>query len=60
PDALFTGSLSLKSKPNLQEIAGALSLLEDGTKEVLVCHINNLFDSHPCLHDSDRFTGLFS
>ena len=36
PDAPFTGSLSSKSKPDLQEIAGVLSLPEDGTKDVLV------------------------
>jgi len=60
PDAPFTGSLSSKSKPDLQEIAGVLSLPEDGTKEVLVRRINTFFDSHPRLRDSDRFTGLFN
>jgi hypothetical protein len=60
PDAPFTGSLSSKSKPDLQEIGGALSLSEDGTKEVLVRRINTFFDLHPRLRDSDRFTGLFN
>ena len=31
PDAPFTGSLSSKNKPDLQEIAAALDLSEDGT-----------------------------
>ena len=60
PDAPFTGSLSSKSKPDLQEIAGALSLAEEGTKEVLVRRITTFFDSHPRLRDSERFTGLFN
>ena len=60
PDAPFTGSLSSKSKPDLQEIAGALSLAEEGTKEVLIHRINTFFDSHPSIRDSERFTGLFN
>jgi hypothetical protein len=60
PDASFTGSLSSKSKPDLQEIAGALSLAEEGTKKVLMCSINVFFDSHPCIRDSKRFTRLFN
>lgn len=60
PDAPFTGSLSSKSKPDLQEIAGALSLAEDGTKEVLIHRINTFFGSHPHIRNSERFTGLFN
>ena len=60
PDAPFTGSLSSKSKPDLQEIAGALSLAEEGTKDVLVRRITTFFDSHPRLRDSERFIGLFN
>ena len=60
PDTPFTGSLSLKSKPDLQEIAGTLSLAEEGTKEVLICKINTFFDSHPHICNSDRFRGLFN
>ncbi|KAF8218777.1 hypothetical protein L208DRAFT_1469093, partial [Tricholoma matsutake] len=52
--------LSSKSKPDLQEIAGTLSLAEKGTKEVLLHRINSFFDSHPCLCNSKSFTGLFS
>ena len=54
------GSLSSKSKLDLQEIAGALSLSEEGTKEVLIRRINTFFDSHPRIRDSERFTGLFN
>ena len=57
PDAPFTGSLSSKSKPDLQEIAGALSLGEDGTKEVLIHLINTFFGSHPHIRDSEGLQG---
>ena len=56
PDTPFTGALSSKSKPDLQEIAGALSLAEEGTKEVLIL----FFESHPHLRDTERFMGLFN
>ena len=60
PDTPFIGALSSKSKPDLQEIAGALSLAEEGMKEVLIRRINTFFDSHPRLRESERFTGLFN
>ena len=60
PDTPFTGSLSSKSKPDLQEIAGTLFLAEEGTKEVLICKINTFFVSHPHICDSNRFRGLFN
>ena len=44
----------------MQEIAGTLSLAEEGTKEVLIHKIDTFFDSHPHIHDSDRFRGLFN
>ena len=56
--APFMGSLSSKSKPDLQKIAGALSLAEEGTKEVLIHRINTFFDTHPRIRDSERFVGL--
>ena len=59
PDAPFTGSLSSKNKPDLQEIAAALDLPEDGTKDALIQRINACFDSNPLLHDRPRFAGLF-
>lgn len=60
PDAPFTGSLSSKNRPDLQEIAGALGLPETGTKEVLTQSIKGHFDANPSLRDSPRFSGLFN
>src|SRR6266852_4185644 len=59
PDAPFTGSLTSKNKPDLQEIAAALNLLEDGTKDALIQRITACFDSNPLLRDGPRFSGLF-
>jgi hypothetical protein len=59
PDAPFMGSLSSKSKPDLQEIAAALGLSENGTKDALMQRINACFDSNPLLRDGPRFSGLF-
>jgi hypothetical protein len=46
------GALSSKKKPDLQEIAGALNLTENSTKEVLISHINEFFEQKPDLHDA--------
>jgi hypothetical protein len=59
PDAPFIGSLSSKSKPELREIAAALGLSEDGTKDALTQRITACFDLDPLLRDRPRFTGLF-
>ena len=59
PDAPFIGSLSSKNKPDLQEIAAALNISEDGTKDALIQRINACFDSNPLLRDGPRFSGLF-
>jgi acetyl-CoA carboxylase alpha subunit len=59
PDEPFVGSLASKKKADLQEIAGAVSLSEDGTKDVLVQRINSFFDSNPLQRNSPRFSGLF-
>ena len=59
PNAPFMGSLSSKNKPDLQEIAAALGLSEDGTKNALMQRINACFNSNPLLHDGPRFSGLF-
>ena len=59
PDAPFTGSLTSKNKPDLKEIAAALDITEDGTKDALIQHINAFFDSNPSLRESPRFSGLF-
>ena len=56
----FTGALSLKSKSDLQDIADALDLLEDGMKADILGQLNNRFDSHPELQTDLRFVGLFN
>ncbi len=58
-DEPFVGSLGSKNKADLQEIAGVLSLSEDGTKDMLIQRINSFFDSNPLQRDSPRFSGLF-
>lgn len=58
-DEPFVGSLGSKNKADLQEIAGVLSLSEDGTKDTLIQRINSFFDSNPLQRDSPRFSGLF-
>lgn len=59
-DEPFVGSLASKNKADLQEIAGALSLPEDGTKDALIQRINSFFDSNPLQRISPRFSGLFN
>jgi hypothetical protein len=59
PDEPFVGSLASKIKADLQEIAGALSLSEDGTKDALIQRINSFFESNPSHRNSPRFSGLF-
>jgi hypothetical protein len=59
PDAPFMGSLTSKNKPDLQEIAAALNLAEDGTKGALIRHINMFFAANPLLRDGPRFSRLF-
>jgi hypothetical protein len=58
-DEPFVGSLGSKNKADLQEIAGALNLSEDGTKDTLIQRINSFFDSNPLQRDSPQFSGLF-
>ncbi len=60
PDQPFTGSLTSKNKSDLQEIAAAIELSEDGTKNVLIARINAFFDTNPSLRDAARFVGLFN
>jgi catalase len=59
PDQPFSGSLASKNKGDLQEIAAALNLSEDGTKDALVLRINAYFDSNPLERETPRFSGLF-
>ena len=57
-DQPFTGALSSKRKPDLQEIAGALDLSEDGTREALISRINELFEQKQVIRNTPRFSGL--
>ena len=52
--------LSSKKKPDLQEIAGALNLSEDGTREVLIMCVNKFFKQNPDLCEVPQFSGLFN
>ena len=60
PSEPFRGSLTLKNKGDLQEIAGVLGLSEDGTVKDLQAQINTHFDTHSDLRESPLFTGLFN
>ena len=57
---LFTGALTTKTKPDLQDIAQALGLLHSGGKEDLLERIVHHFDVNPYLQNSHRYEGLFS
>jgi hypothetical protein len=50
--AVFSGSLASKNKPDLQDIARALSLSEDSTKQALVDRINASLTSQPELQST--------
>lgn len=60
PSEPFRGSLTSKSKGDLQEIASVLGLSEDGTVKELQTRIITHFGAHPHLRDSPLFTGLFN
>ena len=60
PNEPFRGSLTSKSKGDLQEIAGVLGLPEEGTVKNLQVRIIAHFDAHTDLRDSPLFTGLFN
>jgi hypothetical protein len=56
----YTGRLSGKSKPELEDIATALSLSTKGTKsEILEC-IKEHLENTPNLCQDHRFSGLYS
>ncbi len=56
---VFSGSLSLKNKTNLEDLASALLLSIEGTKAILISCITTYFDDHPCFKEDDRYSGLF-
>jgi hypothetical protein len=60
PHEPFRGSLTSKSKGDLQEIACVLGLSEDSTVKDLQARIVAHFDAHSHLRDAPLFTGLFN
>ena len=60
PDEPFTGALTTKAKPDLQDVAQALGLLITGSKKDLLERITHHFDENPNLRNTPRYEGLFS
>jgi hypothetical protein len=56
----YSGALQPKKKSELQEIANALRLSDQGTKEEIQIRIKRHLDNHQStLEDEPMFTGLF-
>lgn len=56
---VFTGSLGLKNKTELQDLASILSLSIAGTKAELQQCIEGEFENHPEPKNEVQFLGLF-
>lgn len=56
----FTGALTTKPKPDLQDIAQALGLPTTGGKKDLLERITHYFDANPDLRNTPRYEGLFN
>lgn len=57
---VFSGSLTGKKKEDIEDIAIALGLPAEGTKDALIQGISAHFGSHPELNTNNRFVGLFT
>jgi SAP domain-containing new25 len=56
----FTGALTTKPKPDLQDVAQALGLPTTGGKKDLLERITHYFDANPDLQNTSRYKGLFN
>lgn len=57
-NTIFTGSLSSKTKSDLQDIANALRLKVDGLKAALLENIRKHLEDNPEQHKTAQFCGL--
>ncbi|KAH6904535.1 hypothetical protein BKA70DRAFT_1297072 [Coprinopsis sp. MPI-PUGE-AT-0042] len=55
----FAGALAPKKKSELQDIALALRISDQGTKEDIQTRIKKHLDNNPNLEDDSRFSGLY-
>jgi hypothetical protein len=61
PVIAFAGSLQQKKKSELQEIAAALKISDQGTREHIQVRIKEHLDEHhDKLEDNPKFAGLYS
>jgi len=60
PKQAFSGSLSSKNKPDLQDVAHALQLDIAGTKKDLVDRITAHFNAHPEKKTEAQYEGIFN
>ena len=60
PNEPFTGALTAKAKPDLQDITLALGLLTTGGKKELLSCITHHFDTNPDLQNTPCYEGLFN
>ena len=56
----FTGALAPKKKSELQDIALALRISDQGTKEEIQTRIKKHLDNNPNLEEDARFAGLYN
>ncbi|TFK20445.1 hypothetical protein FA15DRAFT_673481 [Coprinopsis marcescibilis] len=56
----FAGALAPKKKSELQEIANALRVSDQGTKDELASRIRKHLDTHSDLEKSSQFSGLYA
>ncbi len=60
PDEPFKGPLSSRTKAQLQDIAFALGISDEGKRDEIKARLVIYFESHPTLWDSPKYMGLFT